>query len=180
MTMETACLQTRSIVNPTFVPDKYKARLKNCIACKSSYLVSLKKIIGKSKYCSRECSNKNQVRGKWNIGRKLTEEHRRKVGAAHKGSKSHLWKGGITPVNVSIRSSVDYKLWREAVFKRDDFTCQFCKKKGIYVQADHIKPFAYFPELRFELNNGRTLCRECHKLTDTYAQKARNKYEIRN
>lgn len=170
-------IQTRSVVNPIEVPKKYLGRLKICIACSSPYLVSLKKTIGKSKYCSRECSNRNQVRGLWNKGKIPSEEHRRKVGIAQKGSKSHLWKGGITPANKLVRSQIDIKLWREAVFKRDDYTCQTCKVKGKYIQADHIKPFAYFPELRFELSNGRTLCRECHKLTDNYAYKARKIYE---
>ncbi len=48
--------------------------------------------------------------------------------------------------------------WRKAVFKRDDYTCQECGIRGTYLEADHIKPFAFFPELRTELSNGRTLC----------------------
>lgn len=71
------------------------------------------------------------------------------------------WQGGITGVNHTIRTSTEMKLWREAVFKRDNWTCIWCgsKKK---IEADHIKSFAYFPELRFAIDNGRTLCRECH------------------
>lgn len=64
---------------------------------------------------------------------------------------------------------MDYKLWREAVFKRDNYTCRFCKRpKGGNLQADHIKPFAIYPELRLSIDNGRTLCGECHKKTDTF------------
>ena len=53
--------------------------------------------------------------------------------------------------------------WRKAVFQRDNYTCVWCNKSNIYFHADHIKPFAYFPELRFEGSNGQTLCANCHK-----------------
>ena len=54
------------------------------------------------------------------------------------------------------------------VFVRDDFTCVLCKVKGKRLQADHILPKCEYPELIFSLNNGRTLCEDCHKKTDTY------------
>lgn len=72
------------------------------------------------------------------------------------------WQGGKTSLNNRIRRSKNYKEWRFQVFKRDDFTCKECGIKGIYLEADHIKPFSFYPELRFNLNNGRTLCRDCH------------------
>lgn len=123
-------------------------------------------------------------------GRKHSKETKDKIGKAHKGvrrpqqslrqkgANSHLWKGGITPVNLLIRSSAEYKLWREAVFKRDDYMCIWCglrSRRGIkvYLHADHIKPFAHFPALRFAIDNGRTLCKDCHKKTDTYGNKGR-------
>lgn len=85
------------------------------------------------------------------------------------------WKGGVTPINEAIRKSLDYRLWRKAVFERDHYTCQECYIRGSELHADHIKPFAYFPELRLVTTNGRTLCKECHLKTETYSH--RYKYE---
>lgn len=90
---------------------------------------------------------------------------------SHKGERSHLWKGGITPFNKKIRESLEYKLWRKSVFERDNYTCIWCGfrgNKGAFLEADHIKPFAYYPELRFAIDNGRTLCRKCHEKTDNF------------
>jgi 5-methylcytosine-specific restriction endonuclease McrA len=62
----------------------------------------------------------------------------------------------------------EYKLWREAVFKRDDYTCQMCDQHGGYLEVDHIKSWSQYPELRLAIDNGRTLCRPCHMMTDTW------------
>jgi hypothetical protein len=91
----------------------------------------------------------------------------------NKGDKSPMWKGGISPINKIIRRSIAYKEWREAVFKRDNYTCQECGQKGGTLHPHHIKPFAYYPELRFAIGNGITLCIDCHKKTDTYARKGK-------
>lgn len=88
-----------------------------------------------------------------------------------KGENNWNWKGGKTKERELIRKSIQYKKWRYEVFKRDDFTCVFCHKKEEVsgkLNADHIKPFSIFPELRYIVSNGRTLCVDCHKLTDTY------------
>lgn len=79
------------------------------------------------------------------------------------GANNHQWKGGITPINAKIRTSLEYKIWRRGVFERDKWTCVWCGDRQevghkVVIHADHIKPFAYFPELRFALDNGRTLC----------------------
>lgn len=84
------------------------------------------------------------------------------------GKKNNFWKGGITPINTRIRQSSEYKAWRVSVFTRDDYTCQFCFVRGRKLHADHIKPFASYPDLRLDINNGRTLCVDCHKQTPTY------------
>jgi len=93
------------------------------------------------------------------------------------GERNPNWKGGVTSINEKIRKSLEYKLWRTAVFERDNYTCIWCgarsgKGKVVYLEADHIKPFSLYPELRFAIDNGRTLCRECHKTTDTYMVKS--------
>ncbi len=117
-----------------------------------------------------------------NKGKKRTQETREKMRLAQLGEKSHLWRGGISDVNNKVRTSLEYKLWRESVYKRDDYTCVWCglksgNGKAVILNADHIKPFAYYPELRFAIDNGRTLCLDCHKTTENYAGKGykRNK-----
>lgn len=80
-----------------------------------------------------------------------------------KTNKYHWnYKGGITPENHIIRNSKEIKYWRKQVFERDNYTCQHCNQKGGVLNAHHIKQFAHFPELRFEVSNGITLCKECH------------------
>ncbi|MEK6884195.1 MAG: HNH endonuclease [Nanoarchaeota archaeon] len=122
-------------------------------------------------------------------GKKYSEETKKKMSEAHKGQKRskesrlkmsymakqrvingnhNFWKGGINIINNGIRHSLEYKLWRESIFERDKYICVFCKQKGGKLNADHIKPFALFPELRFAIDNGRTLCGECHKKTNTF------------
>lgn len=88
------------------------------------------------------------------------------------GDRSHFWRGGVSTENEKVRKSAEYKQWRQLVFYRDDFTCQICKEKGGNLHADHIKTFAYHPELRLDISNGRTLCVDCHYKTDTYGSKA--------
>jgi hypothetical protein len=111
-----------------------------------------------------------------NKGRIRTPEQRRKLGESRKGEKSHFWKGGISTANELARKSVEYAIWREAVFKRDNYTCQDCGAhsghgKRVDLHADHRKPWALFPELRFAIDNGKTLCVPCHKKTPTFGGK---------
>jgi hypothetical protein len=98
----------------------------------------------------------------WNKGKSFPQ---------FQGENSVNWKGGITAVNQRIRTSAPYRNWRKKVFERDNYTCQECKGSGVTLQADHIKPFAFFPELRLVIENGRTLCVLCHRKTETYAGK---------
>lgn len=113
---------------------------------------------------------------KYANGHKHTEESRRKMSEAKKGERSYLWKGGISSINERIRKGIEYKLWRKSVFERDKYTCVFCLKIGGQLHADHIKPFALFPELRFAIDNGRTLCVDCHRATDSYGSKMNKNY----
>lgn len=105
--------------------------------------------------------------GPWNKGKKLgpmSIEQRNKISKANSGNKSHLWKGGIHPKNLLERQRIEYRLWRESVFSRDNWTCQDCGSVGSKLNAHHIKFFSKYPELRFALDNGITLCKKCHIL----------------
>ena len=114
-------------------------------------------------------------------GKKHTEETKSKMSVLAKrqkgklkpfirGAKNANWKGGVTPQNKIIRHSIEYRLWRESVFARDGWKCKGCKKVGGKLNAHHIKPFARFPELRFAIDNGVTLCTDCHKKEHTRSQ----------
>lgn len=87
------------------------------------------------------------------------------------GSNCHFWKGGVTPFNKVIRCGILYRMWRKLVFSRDNYTCQECgvhsgNGKAVYLEAHHIKSFAEYPKLRFDVNNGITYCNECHIFLD--------------
>ena len=127
----------------------------------------------------------------WNSGKKLDRKHRQALRVKHKPLSEETkqkmranyregrkipWNkigDGITKINERIRRSPEYKLWRKMVHERDSYTCVLCGRRNqkgnkIVLQADHIKPFALYPKLRFELSNGRTLCKSCHRKTDTF------------
>lgn len=61
------------------------------------------------------------------------------------------------------RRSKEYKSWRNSVFERDNYTCQLCGARGVKLNAHHKNGYAFYPELRYELSNGITLCVPCHK-----------------
>lgn len=105
----------------------------------------------------------------WNKGEKHTPEaiERMKVAqrkVARSGKDHWNWQGGISEKNHRIRNSREYKDWRMKVFQRDRFSCVICGYRSVKkrdIRADHIKPFCNYPKLRFDVDNGRTLCLKC-------------------
>lgn len=98
-------------------------------------------------------------------GKKMPEEWRVKLKGARPHTakeNSHLWRGGRGSERHRMMLSVPYQSWRHAVFARDNYTCQICDQYSGMLHADHIKSWSQYPELRFEVTNGRTLCRPCH------------------
>lgn len=147
------------------------------------------------KFCSIKCSASNydkrvlharmmMGRPAWNKGEKGRKKWHNTSGFRpgwnkgvpnpnFSGDKNPNWAGGVTPENAKIRKSIKYKEWRASVFKRDGYKCVLCGEGGWgNIQADHIKPFATYPLLRFDLNNGRTLCAPCHRATATWGRRA--------
>lgn len=91
-----------------------------------------------------------------------------------RGPLSPLWKGGKDE-SKTWRTRIEYHLWRKSVFMRDEWTCQKCKIKGTKLHPHHIKSFGLFHELRFAIDNGVTLCVQCHKnLHKKYGNKTSN------
>lgn len=127
-----------------------KGKWLRCLVCDEIFYVSPSR--GNAKYCSQACNGKTK-----------TEEN------------NHNWNGGSSRAYKTGYHSHAYKNWRKKVFIRDNFTCQGkdCDTDSVYITAHHILSFANYPELRFDVNNGITLCKDCHSKTDNY--KGRNR-----
>lgn len=77
------------------------------------------------------------------------------------------FKSGLTPWNrkeIDGRYSRKAKSWRIAILDRDGHVCKLCNKRKKRMHAHHIKDWYNFPELRFDLSNGQTLCMSCHAI----------------
>lgn len=108
----------------------------------------------------------------------LSIEHRRKLSEYWTGNPKHNhYIDGKSAERTSARTvamgRLEYRLWRAAVFQRDNYTCVACGVRGGQLQADHIKPYALYPELRTSIENGQTLCKKCHLLTPTHGVRSR-------
>jgi hypothetical protein len=160
------------------LPDSAKKKLSEGMKKKGVIPPSRKGIVD-----SEETKSKKSVamKGKKSgfSGHHHSKEARIKIADAQKGEKHFNWKGGITPLVMKIRACTPYKDWRQKIFEKDNFTCVLCpvKKRGGYLEADHYPiPFnvifhknkiSSFSEaiacaLFWNIDNGRTLCRECH------------------
>lgn len=111
---------------------------------------------GKGKFCSKGCEGqyRSENHVPWNKGKPWHEM---------RGENSPHWKGGSKEREQTM-GRLEYKLWRAAVYERDNYTCQACgSSKSGALNAHHILPYAKFPHKRFDISNGITLCKECHK-----------------
>ena len=143
-----------------------------CPECKTEFMDWA---ISKRKYCSTKCANLHKMenyRGdnatsrRPGVGEKIRQS---KKGIRTVYGETHgNWRGGISRAYKTGYYSVEYKQWRQRVFERDSYTCQECGIKGTYLTAHHIKSFAKYPDLRFDIDNGLTLCENCHCKLDRY------------
>lgn len=120
-------------------------------------------------------------------GKHHTYEAKMKNRLAHIGEKSAQWQGGRSALVKLIRRSLQYRTWRTRIFERDNYTCIWCGANKKYLNVDHIKQFALILKQNnitnmeeaiqcnelWNTNNGRTLCIDCHKETDTYLNKGK-------
>lgn len=125
-------------------------------------------------------------------GRKFSDETKEKMSLAKKGIKGPAHNKWIEPnkrkgtLLRNIRRLDEMSIWRQSVFERDGWKCVECKHSG-YLQADHIFPLVFLvhdlniktvqesidvAEL-WDISNGRTLCKDCHKKTESYGTNIR-------
>lgn len=98
------------------------------------------------------------------LGKIMREETKRKIGDAHRGEKSFMWiKDRSLLKKHDRRSDSAYKEWRKNVYQRDGWKCRIsnpdCEGR---IEAHHILGWTKYPELRYQINNGITLCHAHH------------------
>lgn len=130
-------------------------KIINCITCNKEVYAPLYRLKRGMKYCSRKCARST-----------LFKKGMRPSPATEfkKGRKPHNYKGGVGRFRVQIYYSEQYQNWRTSVFEKDGYRCLDCGQLGGELQADHIYMFSLFPRLRFDINNGQTLCKPCHRI----------------
>jgi len=149
-------------------------------------------------YCNIECYSKSKKLKEFAKNSFLIKNNKNKKWREGTGGKSFVnrttfkkgdlrisgrnnpkWKGGITKLQQKIRKLSEYKHWRNEIFKRDDWTCKKCCRRGIYLEAHHLKEFnlilkqmkiinikqARECEELWDIKNGVTICRNCHDKT---------------
>ena len=171
--------------------------IKECLVCKNKYAISPYKE-KTSKYCSIPCKNigtKETMKGMishWR-GKKRNPDWNKKtsqtLSGKMAGEKHPQWKGGISGLRARVYSTIEYKKWRAQIYKRDNWTCQTCNNKGNgNLEAHHIYSLVLLLkenkinnleevikcEKLWNINNGITLCKGCHKLTDNYGRKGKS------
>lgn len=176
---------------------------RKCQTCSCDiYLMPYEVASGRKKFCSKKCLYESDIHTNLfqcghkdlvpNSSRGHSGKTKEKISQSLKGrfngSKSWNWKDGISAIDKRVRRMKEYLDWRGSIFKRDDFTCVYCGYNG-YVTAHHIKSFANIlrenriadvdkarlcTEL-WDINNGITLCEDCHSQTDNYKGRGRNR-----
>ena len=117
---------------------------------------------------AREKMSKARKGNKNRLGKPFTHEQlaylrQRTIETTLRGANNANWRGGVTPENERLRHSPHYADWRNAVFTRDGYSCQKCgNSKGGNLNAHHVLSWSQYPEYRFDVNNGLTLCETCH------------------
>ena len=147
-----------------------KTLTKNCIDCKKEitkpYNESLVDWEERHKYCSVGCMDAFRKGRSFKHFKQFSKGHipwNKGMKGVMAGDKSSQWRGGITPLHIKIRKSIEGRSWVQSVFARDGYTCKKTGVKGGKLTAHHVLNFSNHPEVRFAIDNGITLSIESHK-----------------
>ena len=94
-----------------------------------------------------------------------TMENRIKSSCRQHGIPIEEFNGFSTSEQRLARNNTYYKEWIRKVFERDNYTCQCCGKRGGNLNAHHLYNFSEYKDLRYNINNGITLCEKCHLIS---------------
>jgi 5-methylcytosine-specific restriction endonuclease McrA len=162
----------------------------NCPLCDNEYQITNKS--GHRRRTCLRCTRKQASLTLKRKGIKPPTQTGKRWGVDYPIENHNWWKGGISPTRVKIWHSQEFQNWRTSIFKRDKYTCKICGKRGGKLNVDHFPiPFSEILEMRniksleeaimcedlWNLQNGRTLCVECHRLTPTYGVNQRFRKE---
>jgi len=114
---------------------------KRCQLCDAEFFpgpTQSIKTFWKQKFCSKNCADKGGLR------------HRGEANILYRPEARRRNRGG------------PHRKWVNAVLTRDGSACRHCGAKDIELHAHHVKSFRDHPELRFDVDNGLTLCHRCH------------------
>ena len=107
--------------------------------------------------------------------KKESFKNARKVRASEHGR----WKGGVSARRHRDMATSRYKTWRTSVFERDNYTCQACGQWGYSLNAHHIYNYSDHPHVRYDIDNGATLCKQCHtEFHSVYGRKDINQEQL--
>lgn len=188
--------------NPSWSGGKVVVSCRECGAAFGAGKAQLRS--GKAKFCSKKCKGAHQkckVSITCDSCKRSFDRHpseiekstKRKSSGTYcsrkcraesqKGELNPAWLGGAGDRPNRIRASKEMRRWRVSVFERDGYTCQLCGDKPqddnqVKLNAHHLKSFTTYPELRFELSNGQTLCVPCHR--KVHSKRGRKKHDETN
>ena len=140
----------------------FRSFQKYCKECKVQLKLNNSRDIVRKNFCSHSCRAKfYEISKNGDILLMSTPEANAKK--SRKGELNGRWIKNRSLIKTRPRYE-NYE-WKRIVMDSQKYTCQECGKRGVYLEAHHKKKFSDFPELRFDLNNGITLCRICHDKT---------------
>ncbi|MEE9510454.1 MAG: hypothetical protein V3V81_08170 [Candidatus Bathyarchaeia archaeon] len=137
---------------------------KECKHC-SKIFMALPSEIRRSRgqYCSLSCAYSGEERKSKLRQHSLKQWQDEEFKLSHMGANNSMWRGGRTPESRLYYNSCVHRKWREKTLIRDGFKCLLCGDPLADI-GHHLLSAYYYPEFRFEPDNGITYCRECHDI----------------
>lgn len=146
------------------------------------------------KYCCIDCGKEIGLTSALYGQGRCIKCNRKIIGIKFRGEKHWNYIDGRTLLKEIIRKSSEYNEWRNQIFARDNYTCQECFRVGGDLEVHHKKPFTellseFLAEYNqfspyeekeilarlamkynsfWDINNGITLCIECHSKIDKH------------